>query len=495
MNPTTEGLVWLSVAAATWLAAAAVVAARTRDRWPAAGPPTTVLRDEPPAVVNLVTHGWRTTAEAVPATILDLVHRGLLGEGTTDDGREVLLLPAARSGLAAAPPSPVTSRAERLVLGHLRRRAGGGVVPPTAMEAGPDDASATWWRRFDTAVASDARQRGLVRPRLPVAIRLGFAAALVLLAWRFVALVRQVTEPDHQPEATALVVAMGLLGACVAVAATAPRHALRPTPAGLEAASHWLGVGAAQAEWLRPDGSGPVDLERYGSHVATAAALGLIPDRVRRLPLGAVDEQRAWSRRGGAYQPVVVRYPRWRPAWGRSPGAAIASGVAWTSALIVALLLLIRYGLGTQGWVSDRLTELAQPDDPERFLSERAIAWVALLAGTAVVAILLGLVGAGLVTGASSLVGGLADLVSERRCTGPVVRLRVRCRERDDRIRCERWLAIDPGGTDRVTAWRVRSELADQLREGDEVEVAVTTYLGFVRAVRVERPAAPHPSR
>jgi hypothetical protein len=55
-----------------WLVALLVVAFATRPRDVDPGPATMDLGEEPPAVVDLLTNDWRVTADAIPATLLDL---------------------------------------------------------------------------------------------------------------------------------------------------------------------------------------------------------------------------------------------------------------------------------------------------------------------------------------------------------------------------------------------------------------------------------------
>src|SRR5205807_4071964 len=54
---------------------------------------------------------------------------------------------------------------EKQVYEHVRGLASGGVVPCEALTTGPQDESSRWWKRFRTSVSTDARDRGLSRPR------------------------------------------------------------------------------------------------------------------------------------------------------------------------------------------------------------------------------------------------------------------------------------------------------------------------------------------
>jgi hypothetical protein len=52
---------------------------RTFPRMPDAGPETSELRDEPPAIVNLLVNRWKVTQSAISATLIDLAARRVLG--------------------------------------------------------------------------------------------------------------------------------------------------------------------------------------------------------------------------------------------------------------------------------------------------------------------------------------------------------------------------------------------------------------------------------
>ena len=61
-----------------WLAGAAALYRAGRPDNPPVGPHTLDLGPEPPAVANYLVNGLRVSAEAVPATVLDLAARGVL---------------------------------------------------------------------------------------------------------------------------------------------------------------------------------------------------------------------------------------------------------------------------------------------------------------------------------------------------------------------------------------------------------------------------------
>src|SRR5689334_1988208 len=180
MSGSTSGFVVLTVAALVWLALGAALLALFHPRRPHEAPATSELRDEPPAVVNLITHQWKVTASAAAATLLDLADRGYVDIVQVSPEQDIVEL--RRTGRDARELQPY----ERQVLDHLRRTAVDGVVPANALTAGPAAVSDRWWRRFRLSVEQDARRRGVSRLRFPAWVTATFAAGLVVLfLWLF----------------------------------------------------------------------------------------------------------------------------------------------------------------------------------------------------------------------------------------------------------------------------------------------------------------------
>src|SRR4029453_19208388 len=106
--------------------------------------------ERPPAVVDLLTNDWRVTADAIPATLLDLAARDYLDLEQYGPGRTVCRVRrTSGEGLEAY---------ERMVLDHVAGLAVDGLVPAEALTTGPQDQSSRWWRAFQRAVVGDARE-------------------------------------------------------------------------------------------------------------------------------------------------------------------------------------------------------------------------------------------------------------------------------------------------------------------------------------------------
>jgi hypothetical protein len=83
------------------------------------------LGEEPPAVVDLLTNDWRVTADAIPATLLDLAARGYLDLEQYGPGCTVCRVRrTSGEGLEAY---------ERMVLEHVAGLTVDGVVPAEAL--------------------------------------------------------------------------------------------------------------------------------------------------------------------------------------------------------------------------------------------------------------------------------------------------------------------------------------------------------------------------
>lgn len=130
---------------------------RTRQEAPGAGPATMELRNERPALVNLLVNGLQLTSDAVAATILDLAARRHLEIFESAPGQTVV-----RVRTTSADPQPLTGD-EALILDAIRRSAGTGTdTTPAAIAAtlGPD--SYAMWSAIRLGVTVEAEQRGYV---------------------------------------------------------------------------------------------------------------------------------------------------------------------------------------------------------------------------------------------------------------------------------------------------------------------------------------------
>lgn len=391
---------------------------------PPVGLRTLELGPEPPAVANLLTHGFRVTDDAVPATLIDLAARNVVDIEQRGPGVfYVRLRPGSEEGLTSY---------ERRVLDHLRTCAHDGVVPAEALTTGPQAESARWMRGFVSGVVSDAQARGLSRDAVGGAVftvLTGAAlipAALTWAAW------------DFEAGLIAFFAAVALLGWI------RQRHPQRETAAGMEAASRWLGVRAELAENPVFATHSPLEVELWDRLLAYGAALGVASGASRPLPMGVESDTEAWTSYGGRWRRVRVTYPRlWPPGWGADPMLALLVGLA----LVVGFATLL-YTAGP-----------------------------AFLDAGVFGALPFTIACLGVVLGSAVVVMAAGDWGSDVEVTGPILRLRA---FGDDEHR-RYYVAVDDGESDTVRALRVKWARYEGLEQGEVVTARTTRNLRCVR--------------
>ena len=444
----------------------AAVAISRRPPAPSEGPATMELRDEPPAVVNLLGNGFMITPEAVPATLLDLAARGHVSIEEIAPGQAICRLkPVSDAGLQPY---------ERKVLDHVRSRAIDGVVPAAALTTGPQAASRGWWRDFAKTVITDSQVRGLSRNFWDggVLTTLGLLAlAPIPLLW--LAAGGDKTDVAWQPAGWfAVFDAVGMVGAMILAGAASASLRQRETPLGLHVAGRWIGVRnhlAANEVLPTVPASAVVIWER---HLAYAAALGLARAAVEALPLGTEDDHHAWSAFGGNWRQVHVRYPRpfLRPGWGRSPGGAVAMGLLAVGFSLGVLYVLFRVG---------------RPETGDLLSSEWETWIYRVQVAIGVLAALLGL------RAVYQVVVAIGDFWLRDVVVGEVVRKRkFRVASNNDRPVYRHYVAIDNGTRRRIPAWVVRPLYYDHVVQHGTARAVVTRSLGYVRELD-PAPSAP----
>lgn len=403
---------------------------RRRPGTPHVGPVTLDIGPEPPAVVNFLTHGFRATPDAVPATLLDLAARGVVRLEHRGPDAFVCRL---------GPAPPGLSHYEERVIALLRPRLSGGVVPPQALTSGPAAEAGRWRRAFDDDVATDAVRLGLSRKLLDGK----------LVGWLFLA--------SFGPAAlwaltvrreSALVGIAFVIGAVFFLSGVLSLHAYRETPAGLAAASRWLGVREALHQDEVFATLPPITVGLWRRHLAYGAALGVAPGAVRPIPMGAESDTRAWTSYGGRWRAVQIDYPVFLPlGWGLSPWTGLARGGA-RAAVFGALL----YAL-------------------------------AQISETAVAAPLLAIAAFNELRGILLLSRSLSDLTgSPVAQEGELLRLRA-LGDKSKRY----YAAVDDGSSKRIRALVIDPALYARLRQGDLVVATVTRHLRHVRAIEEKR--------
>jgi Predicted membrane protein (DUF2207) C-terminal domain len=419
---------------AAWLVAAGAVFVSRRPPEPPVGPRTLELGPEPPAVANFLVHDFRVSDDAVPATLIDLAARNVVDIEQRGPGVFYVRLRTSSS-------EPLTSY-ERRILAHLHTHAVDGVVPAGALTTGPQEDSKRWMRGFTSEVVADAKGRGLSRDAVdgPVFTLLTGAAVIpALLAWA-----------AWEFQAGLLVIG----GAVALLSWIRARHPQRETPAGMEAASRWLGVRAKLEEDEEFARQSPLTVELWDRLLAYGAALDAAGGSSRPLPMGVESDTQAWSAFGGRWRAVRISYPRlWPPLWGVEPLLVLGAGV-----LVVVGSALFLYFFGP-------------------LLVDAGIFVFAALP--------LGIACGGVILGVALVAMGGADWRSNAEVTGPILRLRT---FGDDKKR-RYYAAVDDGESRAIRAWRVSPNQFAQLEQGQLVTVRFTPNTGCVRwLVRADDP-------
>jgi hypothetical protein len=387
--------------------------------------------EDRPAVVNLLVHGGRPTADAFAATLFELAAREVLHIEEMGHSHAFRVRHGAREHDLLL--------FERRVLDVCRGAGDGALVPFDELGIGVDDAVDAWWKEFGDEIAQEARAQGYVSRvfRTLAVIGVGVVAVLAAVALGYASV--------HDDDGAAQIVAVVAFGA-FAVAGyliTDADTSDRLSRLGRARAREWRDVAREldESQGFREVRAGGSIV--WGEVLAYAAALGIAPHAVHDIPVRPEGARSLWVRRGDGYEHVEVEYARrLPPGWGRPP---------WAVALV---------GLG---------------------IAAVGVAVVAAGVDTAVAAIAIG-VGLG---GLGMFVVGLLDLISQPvEHAGAVVARRVdvpRLGPWTDLAPRSRYVAVDEGTGRRIRALRIFRDRFDALEVGDEVTLLATPRLGYVR--------------
>jgi len=450
------------------LALLAVLAAATRARRPDAAPASMEMGgEEPPAVVSMLTGGWKVGREAVPATLIDLAARKIVAiEAVGPDRFIVRLPPSARS--AAGPPG--LTPYEDQVLGHVRRLAApDGTLACEALTTGPEEQSKNWWKTFDTVVRTEARDRGLSRGRwsgwMTAVLAVTALAPSVLAALALVVLPPQKgSSSKSEDNPVGAFLGITAMAEFALLAIPGKLRAERDTPAGRAAAARWLGLRAYLSEDGTFSDAPPAAVAIWDRYLSYGAAMGVAAAAVRALPLGSESDKVAWSHQGGRWRMVRIDYPkRIPPGWGRHPALASLIGLV---SLAIGLFVA-------------RIFFPAMLDEASRLLDgTRHRGFHALdLLGVALLGIPTVVTAVWLLRASGMLVAAVPDLFVRREIDGVV--LRIRPHEKQP------YLAVDDGTRPEIKAWLVEPAALHGagLSQGDLVRATISPHLGHVFSV------------
>ncbi|MBI2766675.1 MAG: DUF2207 domain-containing protein [Chloroflexi bacterium] len=450
---------WLLLFAWRWFA--------TFPRMPDAGPETTDLGPEPPAVVNLLVNRWRVTRTSMAATLVDLAARRYLGIEQYGDDVVVRVRDAPSPGDSLSPY-------ESQVMDWVRSRATGRSAPIEALDLGDPGEAGAWRKRFSKSVVNDARSRRLARTRWTRAdwtlLGIVLAAALALLASAFalsrLGESRDSTSDSFAPSDWYWIGAVTWIAAMVGLVRL---RDLRDTPAGSAACARWLGV----RQYLRSrdafDDLPPSAVTVWERYLAYGVALGAAQATTEALPFAAADPEVAWSRTTGTWRQIRVRYPE-RFGFGDAPILVLLGGLGRTVLFGGIAVFLFPIVLpATWGVARDMLRDIGETDG-------RILALAGFFTG---IFGLMGLyIGIRLLAGLIRLVRGALDVNRSVALEGNVVKTW------DGRV------AVDDGKVTETVALRFPKGMPATSR-GDHVKVMRSPHLWHVRSFQVVERAQP----
>lgn len=291
-------------------------------RLPDAGPETTDLGPEPPAISNLLVHRFKVTHAAMAATLLDLAARGYVGIDLLGRNNYVIRI-RDRGGDSAN-----LTGYEAQIFNWVKSQATGGSAPFEALSVGSPGQAAGFWKRFESSVVSDARKRGLVRSRwakrdwVILGTILAFAFGFLALSLGAAGVGDSGEDPMNAGD-WLLIAGFGWFGVLAVITRF---QDLRDTKHGQEVAGRWLGVRNALKKSTAFNDAPPSHVTIWGQNLSHAVAMGLAHEAVRQLPFDEEDPETAWTRQTGVWREITISYPS-RFGWGEKPLWVLWGGI------------------------------------------------------------------------------------------------------------------------------------------------------------------------
>jgi hypothetical protein len=456
--------VWLLLFAWRWWA--------SHPRMPDAGPETTELGPEPPAISNFLVNRWAVTRSALGATFLDLCARRAFSLQQLDEEHFVV-------HMGDLSRTPDLLPYEKQVLDLVRSRATGGSCPVEALQLNEYDAE-SWWKRFSDAIVKEARDSGLARNRWSrfdwVLVSGGFLVVAELFALSFgqagIGAHRAASGSDSNITRSDWLLYAG--GAWfLASVAFSRLKSVRDTAAGQSACAGWLGVRDYFRHSHAFDHAPAAAVVLWDRNLAYGAALGVAHEAVHALPFEAESPDSAWSRYGGDWHEVRVRYPT-RFGACQKPVKVLFEGLAralfWGALAFVALPLVLRPILD----VLDTLQSDGTITDRTQLEIGGAIIVVLSATGIYLTARFLG--------GAIRVWRAIGDLRHENTVEGEVVKVHL------GRV------AVFDGKDEDVVAW-LPPKPGQHFSRGMKVRMRITPHLHWVNHVEaLDGAAVPEPA-
>lgn len=423
---------------------------------------------ESPALISLLTNGYRVPPSAATATALDLSARRWLR--ITSSERELVVV--TRSD---APAGDSLRNYEQQVFNHLSAYSYNDVVAASTIANARARLGRRWWAGFRRSIAADGKRLGLCRDRFPIAILLAVAGMALVGMFVLYTSIRNGTEVAVIDSWKARFWWFFVLGALLALLVSTVLRwtaaAQVPTGLGVERTAAWLGY-RARLEQRIPANASVIGTPHQQRALATALVTGVADHLYRQLPIVRQGAKLGWSNAGGMPHTVQVRYPV-RPGYGQHPAsAAIAGGL-----LLVASLLIRGFFNGVAA--GDRITSLVEKADDHQDLVFRVAEFLSLVM-LVPIALAVWL-----------LLAGVIDTLYTPQRTGSVVRTRTPAEVLPRRVErivrplgarsaYSTYVAVDDGNRQMVTAFLANARTSAP--QGTEARVRATLLLGYVRS-------------
>jgi hypothetical protein len=427
------------------------------------GPSTQDLGPEKPAIASLVANGWELTEDAAEATLLDLGGRRILEfrqPGSDPRQTTIHIVQTNPSGL---------NRYEQRVFDRVSGLSVGGVVPLSALTFRDEKLAKSWWKRLRAEIVADARALGLSQRRFSSSVQAVVVAATLLATGGVLLAVfhyaqRQPPSTNSDDNPYGFLIPAGLFTFFGLLTFGLRYIGERSTPAGVEAASRWLGVKAFLRSHDTFSDLPPSAVAVWDRYLGYGAALGTTRVASTVIDMGMGNKRRVWSSYGGNWRRVRVSYPSFWWRYGRTTRDVITRSLL---ALGVGFVLVRYLGRGVS-FVSS-VVSFSFGDLVTRL-------------GVVVGVVLLGY-------GSYLLVRGIVDVAAPKKFTGQVLWKQVwRKTSGGENRPSVPWLyhlAIDDGSRDKTRAWGAPSSLSSA-DPGDTVTVTVHRWSRRIMALTVD---------
>lgn len=439
---------------------------------------TVPLRDEPPAVVNLLVNDLSNTADAPTAVLLHLARRDYFSITISEELVETIKVHATQ------PEAPLRGY-ERSVLELVRKAAttgpAGNELPVAELQEHCRDrggADPEWWRAFHQSVTDHAMELGLVaRCCSSTMVRILRALAVVVVGIAVLSLGRANLAQPSDPKSWAVgIMSMSALLTFV-VLSRLDQDELRYTRLGSRVASDWLSTRSTMQHVGSFADLGPSAVNIWGDRMFYAVATGVARETSRRLTLVSGDGTEAWYVMNERWHHARAAVPKVR-GWGESPWKHLSdsalpflvSAAACGSAAAIVWFGKLRNGGADRTGLQSALDQVLH--FPERL----TISAIPQLVTMAVFVGLLWVLRGHLRRAAPIYRAGL-DLLLARREQGVIAY------EKDG------WIGIGNPHSRSMTLYLVPPGLA--IERGGLVELTATRFFGRVKAVRAVEPAKP----